>query len=122
MYAKLSLVAATCAGLFILVPIAHAGGVGRPVETGDQVSVAVNYADLKTDAAAGAKALLGRLKMAAREVCGTPPGLTELQRMAAYRACVQATVDSAVATIDNPVVTALNAPPARRTAVATAGR
>ena len=76
-------------------------------------SVAVRTSDLDLSRAADAKVLLGRLRQAASETCGGAPSLGDLPARAAYRACMAATMDNAVAGLHAPVVTALyqGAPP-----------
>ena len=76
-------------------------------ETGRVAShdgIQVFYGDLDTSSQAGAKALLGRLNAAARQVCGGhtyAPGQIHQQQ----RTCQANAVSRAVGRINNPVVT-----------------
>jgi UrcA family protein len=51
--------------------------------------------------------LLSRIKSAADHLCGYYPE-ADLGRRAEHMACVRATVNDAVAEVDNPVLTAVN--------------
>ncbi len=73
-------------------------------ETTDSTSVKVNAADLNLMTAAGAKAMLGRLKLASQSICGPAPRPADLQAMDSYRACFKETLASAVATVNAPLV------------------
>ena len=68
----------------------------------DRRQMAISYSDLNIHSEAGARALLGRLKMAARVVCGPEPVFGELQRTEAYETCRLSALDHAVAAIDSP--------------------
>ena len=66
--------------------------------------VQVFYGDLDTTSPAGAKVLIGRVKAAAREVCGGDTRVRGLMSQQA-RVCQTNAVTRAVARINNPVVT-----------------
>ncbi|MFZ1992061.1 MAG: UrcA family protein [Alphaproteobacteria bacterium] len=70
-------------------------------------SVKINYSDLDVSTQAGAKVLLSRIRNVADRLCGYYPE-NDLGRRADHMACVRATVNEAVAEVDNPVLTAVN--------------
>jgi UrcA family protein len=79
-----------------------------PAATGpDQISVPVRLGDLNLHADAGAAVALRRIHVAARSICGGAPDARDLERTAAYRDCMTATVGRAVASLGSPTVTAL---------------
>jgi UrcA family protein len=67
--------------------------------------VAVPYADLNLTRVEGATALYTRLRWAAREVCASLES-RELERAQLYKACVADAVATAVAKVDQPLLTA----------------
>ena len=68
----------------------------------------VSVADLDLGQAAGARAALGRIRMAAVDVCGGQPSPLELDRVGDFKLCVQAAIDGAVAQLRSPLATAMN--------------
>jgi UrcA family protein len=83
---------------------AHAGGSSDPTVT----SVSVSVADLNLSSPAGAQVVLRRIHNAAETICGDKPDIRLIQRSALYQSCVKTAVDRTVASLDSPVVTALN--------------
>jgi len=75
----------------------------------NQMSVAVSVGDLNLGAQPGAAVALRRIHAAARSICGPAPDLKDLDRTADYRDCVAAAMGPAVASLNNPMVTALYA-------------
>ncbi len=76
-------------------------------QSAETVSIKVSYGDLNLSTEAGAKVLLQRLRNAAKTICG--PALSDpMDAMYAYRPCVNAITDRAVARFGNSIVTALN--------------
>ncbi len=75
-----------------------------------QASEAVSYADLNLTTNNGARALLHRIDLAAKRVCGPEPSNSPLQpRLRTfYRECVAASVDATVARIGSPLLSAMN--------------
>ena len=73
----------------------------------DTVSVKVRYGDLNLGTEAGAKAMLQRLRHAAKVICG-PDSYDPMTLAFVYAPCVRETTDRAVARFGNPLVTALN--------------
>lgn len=69
--------------------------------------VVVHYADLGISSVAGARALLGRLKSAARQVCCSTPDIADLRSLGAYKAFLRGSLEQAIATIDEPAVSSL---------------
>ena len=75
----------------------------------DRQTMTVSYspADLRDPAAMDN--LYGRLKVAARIVCGGDvSGVREVQRVFAHRACAQDALETAIKSVDNAALTALH--------------
>jgi UrcA family protein len=83
-----------------------AGGHTASAEDTATASVKVKYADLDLTSEAGARALLQRLHRAAKTVCGDR-GDDPFERYL-WAPCVADATNRAVATLGNPLVTALN--------------
>jgi UrcA family protein len=74
-------------------------------ETAPQTAARVTYADLDVSTADGARALLGRIDIAARAACGEKTHSPLLPREAGHhRVCVANAVDAAVKQIDSPML------------------
>lgn len=73
-------------------------------------SLSVAVSDLNLDRADGAEIALRRLRQAAQAICGPQPAMRNLDAKAAWRACVNTTLDQAVAAANRPQITALHAP------------
>jgi UrcA family protein len=85
---------------------AHAGGV---TFADDQQTMTVSYAGLDLRDPEAMRSLYGRLKVAARIVCGGDiSGIREVQRVFAHRACAQNALETAVKSVDNAALTALH--------------
>ena len=85
---------------------AQAGGV---TVDEDQQTIRVSYAGLDLRDPAAMHNLYGRLKVAARLVCGGDiSGVREVQRVFAHRACTQDALETAINSIDNAALTALH--------------
>jgi UrcA family protein len=85
---------------------AQAGGV--KVDE-DQQTISVSYAGLDLRDPAAMHNLYGRLKVAARLVCGGDiSGVREVQRVFAHRACAQDALETAIKSVDNAALTALH--------------
>lgn len=67
----------------------------------------VSYADLNLDTEAGAKVLYSRLRQAAGEIC-TSFENTDAVLRASWSACYRNAMNSAVASVNKPTVTALH--------------
>lgn len=84
--------------------------ITRPDATVEDVSIRVPISDLNIDRRAGAQVALTRMNEAARQICSnTGVDLLRLSMTAQRQACAKQAVDMAVAALDSPVVTALNA-------------
>ena len=84
---------------------AQAGGV---TVDEDQQTIRVSYARLDLRDPAAMHNLYGRLKVAARLVCGGDiSGVREVQRVFAHRACAQDALETAIKSVDNAALTAL---------------
>ena len=69
-------------------------------------SETVKFADLKVDTSAGVAELYRRINSAARRVCLYDA--SDVQSSRIWQNCVRPTVDSAVAKVNNPLLTALH--------------
>ncbi len=92
-----------------LAPATHAAPVGEWTSDPAAMTVKVSFADLELSSPAGAQSALNRIHAAAKTACGGEPDIRLLERLAIYHSCVKSTVKRAVASLDNPAVTALNA-------------
>jgi len=88
------------------------------------VSATVSYADLDLSTEAGARAMLQRIRVTAREMCGSDPVHSPLTPRAPtqFRNCVIDAVDSAVTGIGAPLVAALNKDEAEKARTVLASR
>ena len=73
-------------------------------------SATVPYGDLDLNKRAGAEAMLTRIKAGVDQVCGEPGHRTLAQRQQ-YRTCSKQAMDSAVAQLGAPLVSALHGQP-----------
>src|SRR5271170_2281220 len=90
---------AVLGALVIAGPIAYAAP-----NSADTTSVKVSTADLNLITAAGAKAMLSRLKLASQSICGPAPRSVDVQATDAYRACLDETLTRAVRSVNAPLV------------------
>lgn len=81
----------------------------RPLPDPEIVSEKVSLADLDLNRQAGAAMALSRIRGAARRVCGGEPSRWAMNAVMLYRECRRDAADRAVARLDHPLVTALNA-------------
>lgn len=103
--------------------LAPAAAMAEP-DTVRPVSAAVSYADLDLSTEDGANAVLQRINVAARDMCGGKPIHSPLFPRAAtqFDNCVSEAVESAVAGLDAPVVLAFHKAGASETPVTIALR
>jgi UrcA family protein len=96
---RLFAVITSCAlvGPVCTLPAAHAASP----------DVVVSYRDLDLSSAADMHVLYHRLHLAADRVCIDVPSI-ELTRHAAYRRCVQAALDHAVASVHSPALSSIH--------------
>jgi UrcA family protein len=85
-----------------------AGAHAAPASDTDTVSVKVSIADLNMRSQAGAKVAFQRIHQAATSICGDEPNPSALGEVAQHRACMKSVVARGVASLDNPLVTAMN--------------
>jgi UrcA family protein len=76
-------------------------------EPSDRLTKRVTFGDLNLESQEGAKVLYARLRFAAREVC-SPLESRELSHGSAWKACFNDAMESAVAKINKPLVSALH--------------
>ena len=69
-------------------------------------SIKVGYADLDLSTQAGAATLYNRIRGAARQVCGYEGA--SFEDKAIWKSCFTGAIDNAVATVNNPRLTALH--------------
>src|SRR5262245_37044850 len=74
---------------------------------GESLTKVVSYADLNLNAAAGARTLYGRLRLAATQVCAPFSGTT-LKDKSRWHACFDPALARSVAEIDAPMLTAIH--------------
>ena len=82
-------------------------GTGSLAWAAEPMQITISYADLNVESAAGVRSLYGRLRFAAQRVCAhlddgrlSPPNIR-------YQSCYETALDSAVAKINEPVLTAM---------------
>jgi UrcA family protein len=73
----------------------------------DEITVRVPVGDLNLGTEPGATVALTRISSAAREICGPAPTLMDLNQSARYQACLNRTVGTAVASANQPMLTAV---------------
>jgi len=91
---------------FSICGLAQSALAQTPNGDPDAVAIKVRYADLNLSNPAGAKTMLHRIHEAALEICGEPD--RALAAKIQNQACMKATIDQAVASLNEPLVTALN--------------
>ena len=103
-----ALAALTALGFAATAPSAYAG---NDTANFDTAAVKVSYADLNLSSQAGATVLLHRIHQVAKTICGEPGKDLILAR--STEKCIHSTVDDAVASVNSPVLTAMNGDAAR---------
>jgi UrcA family protein len=93
--------------LVMVAAVASSPGQTLAAEAADRLTKKVTYGDLNLESQEGAKVLYSRLQFAAREVCA-PFESRELSRQRAWRTCFNEAVESAVAKVNKPLVSALH--------------
>lgn len=88
-----------------LEPLTIYGHAPRPGS--EVVAVPVSYGDLNLSTYEGADAMLGRIRVAARTICGAESA-NPMDRATIYRPCVEEIVWRAVGEFGNPLVAELN--------------
>jgi UrcA family protein len=108
MFAKTSFAAVAALAILGFAGASHASPAGDASSDPAAMSVSVSVADLNLSSGAGAKIALRRIHNAASSICGDEPDTRVTERFAIYQSCVKTTVDRTVASLDSPLVTALN--------------
>lgn len=87
----------------IVAAVALAGLAASPANAAptDEARASVRYADLNLDGDAGAAAMLRRINLAAKDVCGARTGPMPLTERIRTRRCVRAEAEAAVADVGN---------------------
>ena len=85
----------------------HPAAAGTQIGSPDTRSTRVSYADLNLQSEAGARTMFQRIRHAARSVCEINLN-DEWDGRVQYFACVRDTTDRAVATLNSPLVAAMN--------------
>ncbi|HXZ68620.1 MAG TPA: UrcA family protein [Alphaproteobacteria bacterium] len=113
---KLLSVALLAAFAFPAIAPAYAQSTEEIVVTGTKPGQApgsetrskrISYADLDLSKQAGVKALLARIQSAAKEVCSPEPMSTDMAGHKDYDGCISHAVDTAVAQVGNPNLSAM---------------
>jgi UrcA family protein len=107
MFAKTAIASLAAIAALGFAATTHASPVGER-SSDPAVSVNVSVAGLDLSNPAGAKIVLRRIHNAAETICGDQPDIRLTARFALYQSCVKSTVDRTVASLDSPLVTALN--------------
>jgi len=97
----------TRSALVAALALATLGGAAHAQTASDPIRVTVSYGDLNIDQTDGAKALVQRIVAAADRACGYAPDQRLLADLARYQACRTHAIDTAVAAVDSPTVTAM---------------
>jgi UrcA family protein len=77
-------------------------------------SISVSYSDVSFATTQGAAKVYGRLKAAARQVCGVNDGVKDVAMIIAAHDCYQSALADAVRRIDRPALTALHTASSRK--------
>src|SRR5215467_8264036 len=93
------------ASSFALVAVVGVLGSAQVLAGEPAKSIRVSYADLDLSTQAGATTLFNRIRGAARQVCGDE-GTTYTDHVI-WQGCIKRAVGDAVATVNNPRLTAL---------------
>jgi UrcA family protein len=105
--AAAALIAFTCFG--------KAAQAAQPAQPATVATSVVNFADLNVDAPQGADRLYRRIVAAARHVCGNEDHLRAVADQVRAEMCTERSIEHAVATVNQPALTALLAARTGRT-------
>jgi UrcA family protein len=108
MFAKTSFAAVAALAILGAAATTHASPAAEASSDPSAMSVSVSVADLNLSSAAGARIVLQRIHNAAKTICGDETDVRLTERFALYQSCVKTTVDRTVASLDSPIVTAMN--------------
>lgn len=101
---RLTVFFASALALAASVPSAHA----QP----EQRQIAVRYADLDISRPAGAEALIDRIRLAARNVCGAEADIRDIARFRAQTRCQHEAEEAAIRSLHSPLLAKLYGKPA----------
>jgi len=90
------------------IAILGCAGTGAPARADEPIRIDVSYADLNIKSAAGQRALYGRLKSAAQRACAPLDDGRHSPTSFRFQGCCQTALDSAVANINQPALTAMH--------------
>jgi UrcA family protein len=116
---------ASVAGLIGSAVIAAAIGPGAAAFAAtpdDQITIRVSVGDLNLSSEAGAQAALARIHHAAQDICGGDGNRTSLTEQAKLHACIDSTVERAMAASNLPTLIAVSHGRPVATTVASADR
>jgi UrcA family protein len=118
---------ASVAGLIGAAVIAAAVGPGAATAAfaatpDDQITIRVSVSDLNLSSEAGAQAALARIHHAAQDICGDDGNRTSLTEQAKLHACIDSTVERAMAASNLPTLVAVSRGRSVTTTVASADR
>jgi len=105
---KLASVAGVIAAAVLAAAIDPGAAAAFAATPHDQVTIRVSVADLSMTSEAGAQEALARIRHAAREVCGDSRVSGSVPEQIELRSCVADTVKRAVATANQPTLTAVS--------------
>ena len=108
MFAKTTVASVAAIATLACAASTHAAPATDASSDPSAISVNVSIADLNLASPSGARAVLGRIHAAARTICGDEPDIRLTERFAIYQSCLKTTVNRTVASLDAPLVTAMN--------------
>lgn len=111
--------AITMATLTVAMFLGTSAYAEPPLAPPNGKQVAVNYSDLNLSRSEGAEVLITRLRAAAAQACGPAPDIRDLVMSRYYRQCVADSVERAVGSVNEPMVTEIYR--GKATVVATVG-
>jgi UrcA family protein len=92
--------------LAVVSCVALTGVAAAATNTSNQITV--RYGDLNLSTEDGVRQLYGRIRAAAKSVCGAPYGMVTLTVKESRRQCVDEAVASAVKKVNNGILTAMH--------------
>ena len=81
-------------------------------EIDTQRQIVVSYDDINVRQPAGARILLSRIDVAARDVCGPQPDMRQLGAWESYRACTKTAMDNAMSALPFNLMAMIDRPQA----------
>jgi UrcA family protein len=95
-----------CSLLAAVSCVALTGVAAAAPDTSNRITV--RYGDLNLSTEDGVQQLYGRIRAAAKTVCGSPYGMVPLMVKESRRKCVDEAVAGAVSKVDNGILTAMH--------------